>query len=221
MTGTVFLNYQRKYYSDTAVQSLDVCITELHVVERLGISAAINEGLKYWFEDNNADAVYICANDIKMPEGYRAKIDEALAAIPETGVVAIHCVESLPPVQTVNGIDIHPAWGVFGNYLLTRKGFEKVGYWNTEHDPYGMNDSDYCYRLHKAGFINYYISGLQATHLDNDFGSNTPYRKMKDEGLSKAGETFAKWQQVYDKGQLYLPYEQESIILNMKQMEGQ
>ena len=219
MTGTIFLNYQRKEYSERAVQSLDVCITELHVIERFGISAAINEGLKYWFEDNNAEAVYICANDIEMPAGYRERINEALQAIPETGIIAVHCVESLPAKQIVNGLKIHPAWGVFGNYLLTRKAFDVVGYWNTDHDPYGMNDSDYCYRLHKAGFLNYYLHGLQANHLGNDVGEKTDYRLMKDKGLSKAGETFAKWQQVYDKGQLYLPYEQEELIINMTQME--
>lgn len=220
MTGTIFLNYQRKQYSEQAVQSLDVCITELHVVERLGISAAINEGLKYWFKDNGADAVFVCSNDIEMPKDYRYKALEALTHIPETGLIAFHCVESLPPKQYINGLPVHPAWGVFGNYLLTRQAFEAVGYWNTDHDPYGMNDSDYCYRVHKAGFLNYYLADVQAKHLGHDVGEKSEYRQMKDEGLNKAGAIFNKWQQIYDKGNLYLPYEQEDYIIEMNQMEG-
>jgi hypothetical protein len=127
----------------------------------------------------------------------------------------------MPELIKVNDQDICPAWGVFGNYLLTRTAFEKIGYWNEDHDPYGMNDSDYCYRLHKAGFLNYYIYGLQAHHLGADVHSGTDYRKMKDESLSKAGAIYNEWKQVYDSGNLHLPYLQENYTIKMNQMYGE
>lgn len=223
MTGIIYLNYKRKEHSDQALQSIRQCHveSELLEVEIFGIAAAINYGLKYFFEDRDYKYVAICANDIVMPPGWLNKMIHDAEIIPETGMSAIHCVEGLPDEQTINGIKVHPAWGVFGNTLLTKKAFDKIGYFNTDHDPYGMQDSDYCYRLHKAGFINYYISMLKAEHIGADVGSETEYRKMKDTGLSKAGETFGKWKEVYDKGNLHLPYLQENYIINQNQMYGE
>jgi hypothetical protein len=222
MTGIIYLNYKRKEHSERALQSVldGKADYELLEVEMFGIAAAINYGLKHFFEDKGLQNVAICANDIVMPCGWLSKMIEDAKAIPETGMSAIHCVEGLPDEQTINGIKVHPAWGVFGCGLLTKAAFDKVGYFNTDHDPYGMQDSDYCYRLTKAGFLNYYTSMLKAEHIGGDVGTGTDYRKMKDEGLSKAGNIFGKWQKVYDEGQVYLPYLQENYIIEMNQMYG-
>jgi hypothetical protein len=223
MTGVIFLDYIRKDYSDKALQSINAQNVDFQLlqVEQKGISAAINKGLYHFFEKGLAQNVFICANDIELPQGAFNKMLHVAHHIPETGVSAIHCVEGLPDLQKVNDQDIHPCWGVFGDYLLTRSAFEKVGYWNEDQDPYGMNDSDYCYRLHKAGFLNYYIFGLRGEHLGGDVGSGTEYRKMKDEGLSKAGTIFGEWQKVYDSGKVHLPYLQESYTIKMNQMYGE
>jgi hypothetical protein len=223
MIGVIFLNYLRKEYSDKALQSISVQNIDFEVlqVEQKGISKAINIGLNHFFENRKAEYVFICANDIELPLGAFNKMIHVASHIPETGVSAIHCVESLPDLQKVNDQDICPAWGVFGNYLLTKAAFDKIGYWNEDQDPYGMNDSDYCYRLHKAGFLNYYIYGLHANHLGSDVHSGTDYRKMKDEGLNKAANIFGKWQKAYDLGNLYIPYLQEDYIIKMNQMYGE
>jgi len=185
-------------------------------VSELGISNAINIGLKKGFE-LGFENVLIAANDIEMPKGSIEAMLNAAEKIEYTGAIACHCVEHLPVHMEVEGIKIHPTWGVFGNTLITRKAFEAVGYWNLDQDPYGMNDSDYCYRLHKAGFLNYYIGGYKAQHLDNDAGSQTEYRLMKDRSLKRGAEVFEQWKQVYDKGNVYLPYEQEKYLINMRQ----
>ena len=223
MTGVIFLNYLRKEYSDKALQSINVQNVdfELLQIEQKGISKAINIGLNHFFENGDAQNVFICANDIELPQGAFNKMLHVTSHIPQTGVSAIHCVEAMPELIRVNDQDICTAWGVFGNYLLTRSAFEKIGYWNENHDPYGMNDSDYCYRLHKAGFLNYYIYGLQAHHLGADVHSGTDYRKMKDESLSKAGAIYNEWKQVYDSGNLHLPYLQENYTIKMNQMYGE
>ncbi len=223
MTGIIYLNYKRKEHSELALQSIRQCQgdAELLEIEMFGIAAAINYGLKYFFEDKDCKYVAICANDIVMPPGWLNKMIHDSELIPNTGMSAIHCVEGLPDMQLVNGVHIHPSWGVFGNALLTKQAFDKVGYFNTDHDPYGMQDSDYCYRLHKAGFLNYYIAGIKAEHIGGDVGTGTEYRKMKDEGLSKAGNVFGKWQKIYDNGNLYFSYLQENYIIEMNQMYGE
>jgi len=223
MTGIIYLNYKRKEHSDLALQSIKQCQgdAELLEVEMFGIAAAINHGLKYFFDENGFDYVAICANDIIMPPGWLNKMIHDAEIITNTGMSAIHCVEALPDEQIINNIKCHPSWGVFGNTLLTKQAFDKIGYFNTDHDPYGMQDSDYCYRLHKAGFTNYYISALKAEHIGGDVGIGTDYRLMKDEGLSKAGNTYGKWLKVYDSGNVYFPYLQENYIIQMNQMYGE
>ena len=223
MTGIIYLNYKRKEHSDLALQSIRQCQgnAELLEVEMYGIAAAINYGLNYFFEQNEFEYVAICANDIVLPPGWLPKMIHDAELIPNTGMSAIHCVEGLPEMQLINGIHVHPCWGVFGNSFLTKQAFDKVGYFNTDHDPYGMQDSDYCYRLHKAGFVNYYINGIRAEHIGSDVGTGTDYRKMKDEGLSKAGSIFGKWQKIYDNGHIHLPYLQENYIIKMNQMYGE
>lgn len=215
----VFLNYQRKEHTNLALQSIEGYDT--FMVEKFGISAAINEGLRYYFEQMNLDYVIVCANDIVMPKGSIDALLHAAKTIPETGIAAVYCVESLPEPKEVNGVTVHPIWGVFGNFIVTRKAFETVGYFNLDQDPYGMQDSDYCYRLSKAGFLNYYVSGFKADHIGHDVGSGTEYRKMKDDGLSVAANKFGQWQKIYDKGFVYLPFEQSENIIDNKQMYGE
>lgn len=209
--SVILLNYKaRTEYTEQVFQSIGN--EEVLMINRLGISAAINEGMQYFFEAKKSDFVFICANDIRLPTGWKDKMMEAYQHIPNTGMAAIYCVETLPEAEMINGIKVHPSWGVFGDCMITRKGFEAVGYWNEAQDNYGMNDSDYCYRLHKAGLLNYYLSDLRAEHLGNDVGSGTEYRKMKDDGLSVALDKFNAWKVKYDEGHLYLPYNQTQSI---------
>lgn len=223
MTGIIFLNYKRKDYSINVLHSIKQIGVDAEIleVEIFGIAGAINYGMRYFFEDGQFDNVAICANDIIMPPGWLDKMIEANNAIPETGMSAIHCVEHLPQSQIINGIKVHPSWGVFGCSLITKKAFETIGYFNTDQDPYGMQDSDYSYRLTKAGFLNYYIHGLNSNHIGADVGNGSEYRKMKDEGLNKAGDIYNKWCRIYDTGKLYLPYDQEQYIIKMMQMYGE
>jgi len=210
--SVIYLNYDARGRYDAEVKQ-SIATDKIYEVNRLGISAAINEGMRYWFQYNSAEYVFICANDILLPREWKEKLIHAYQKIPNTGMIAVYCVENLPPEQMINGIKIHPEWGVFGDCLISRQAWEKIGYWNTEQDPYGMNDSDYCYRLHKAGFLNYYLGGLRADHLGHDVGDGGQYRKMKDEGLNKALAVYNKWVPIYDAGHLYLPYDQAGIYI--------
>jgi hypothetical protein len=66
-----------------------------------------------------------------------------------------------------------------------------------------MQDADYCYRLVKSGLKNYYLPNLKSEHIGHDVGDGSEYRRMKDEGLNKSGEIWAKAIEHYEKNNNY------------------
>lgn len=163
-----------------------------------GIAAAINKGIEL---AEGYDAIITLANDILMPDGWLLNMVEYANKIPNTGIVGIHCVENLPPL--INGV--HVGDPVFGNVLITRALLDRVGKFNTDFDPYGMQDADYGYRAKQSGFINYYLPDLKSVHIGHDVGDATAYRRMKDEGLAKANEVWGAAQKRYaETGNYYL-----------------
>lgn len=196
--GIIFLDYQRHDYTPRAMQNIHnsgMPDAQTFVIERKGIAAAINEGLE---KTRNKDAVAILSNDIIMPDNWLKHMVNALTHIPESGMIGIHCVEGLPDKQTINGIDLHLKKRIFGNTLIPRIAIDAVGYFNEDYDPYGMQDSDYSFRLYKTGFLNYYLAGLKSEHIGHDVGNATEYRKMKDEGLQSCDEKWLRWTKHYD-----------------------
>jgi hypothetical protein len=152
------------------------------IVDMKGISKAINYGI---FQSRTYDAVVTMANDILMPNSWLERMVQAMITIPNSGMIGIHTVESISEPTTINGLKVHIQEAAFGNVLIPMKAIDKIGYFNEAYDPYGMQDRDYSYRLQMTGHLNYYLSGLRAEHIGHDVGQDTPYRKMKDEGLSK------------------------------------
>jgi len=156
-----------------------------------GIATAINKGIEL---AKGYDGIVTLANDILMPQGWlKAMVDQA--KILPAGMIGIHCVEGLPELK--NGV--HQSVTVFGNAMITRKAIDAVGLFNTDYDPYGMQDADYCYRLDKCGFTNYYLYGLKSEHIGHDVGNKTKYRLMKDKGLANAQKVWNNCMKEYEK----------------------
>lgn len=207
----VLLDYLRHTYTEQAIQSFHKgnYPFDLYTIDRLGIAAALNEGID---KTKDYDAVAFCGNDIQMPDNWLLIAVEHLKVIPETGMCGIYCVENLPKIEVINGIEVHPTWATFGNVIIPRKAIDSVGYFNEAYDPYGMQDSDYGLRLTQLGFKNYYIKGLQSHHLGHDVGEQTDYRKMKDEGLNKAGEIWSRYTKLYEEQNNYTIFDKEYFI---------
>lgn len=185
-------------------------------VNMRGVSKALNEGLRH-AEVNNYDAVVTMANDILMPNNWLALMVQYASMITNTGTVGIHCVESIGAVECINGLPIN-RWDVaFGNALIPMNVIKSVGYFNIDHDPYGMQDSDYAYRCTANGYMHYYIHGLQSEHIGHDVGNGTEYRAMKDEGLAKVEKKNIYWKEWYERNGYYLPYDQEEFLINKEQ----
>ena len=174
---------------------------ELIVVDRNGISAAINEGIHQAEGD-----VVTMANDILMPDNWLFNFMRYRTQIENSAMIGIHTVEGLPAAIECNGLKIWPCCP-FGNVLITKEAIEKVGYFNLDLDPYSTNDADYYYRCEIAGMLSYYIPG-KAEHIGHDVGDQTDYRKMKDECL--ANGKGKQWLEYYKKtGNIYLGYKQD------------
>ena len=118
----------------------------------------------------------------------------------------IHCVEGLGDTETINGVTVHRSYTAFGNVLIPMAAIRKVGYFNTDYDPYGMQDADYAHRLLNTGHTNYYLHGLKSQHLGHDVGQPSDYRRMKDEGLALAGDKWGKWTKHYEENGYTLNY---------------
>jgi GT2 family glycosyltransferase len=206
--AVVLLDYFRHTYTDQCLQSFHRgnYPFDLFRIDKLGIAAALNEGID---KTKDYDAVAFCGNDILMPDNWLAMAVEHIVAIPDTGMCGIHCVQSLPELETINGLQVHAQSVIFGNVVIPRKAIDAVGYFNEAFDPYGMQDTDYSYRLTQVGFKNYYMQGLQSQHLGHDVGEQSDYRKMKDEGLNKAGEVWGRCTKNYEDTNNYTIFEKQ------------
>jgi GT2 family glycosyltransferase len=168
-------------------------------LEKRGIAKGVNIGLHL---TKRYDAVCLMANDILMPNDWLKTMVEYSSKIENTGIIGIHCVESLPPLQD----GIHRTHTPFGNNLIMRSVIDKIGGYNTEYDPYGMQDSDFGERSIIAGFTNYYLPNLRSEHIGHDIGENSDYRRAKDESLRNAQNIWNKYQKIYHEDKnIYLP----------------
>lgn len=201
--NVIFLDYDRHQFTKEVMDKNfsnaghDFSST---IIDMKGISAAINKGIQL---SKGCDAVVTMANDILMPDNWLAKMVEAAKAIPNTGMCGIHCVEGLGDFKEINGVKVHPNYTAFGNVLIPFSAINQIGYFNPDYDPYGMQDADYAYRLNNTGHINYYLHGMKSIHLGHDVGQPSDYRRMKDEGLSAAGEKWSRWTKQYEESKDY------------------
>lgn len=206
--AVIFLDYERHTYSERTLQ----CIVksgypfDLFTIQRKGIAAALNEGID---KTRDYDAIVTCANDIELPQNWLIHMIKYAEQIPQSGMIGFHTVESLPDIQYVNTLPVHPIFTAFGNVMIPRKAIDTIGYFNEAHDPYGMQDADYAFRLNNTGFINYYIPELKAVHIGHDIGEQSDYRSMKDEGLIKAEKTYKDFCTKYDAENNYTIFEKQ------------
>lgn len=168
-----------------------------HFPENVGIASALNVGIDL---AAGYDAIVTLANDILMPPLWLEKMVEYAGRIPLSGMIGIHCVEALPPITELG---VHEIFTPFGNVLITGPALEFAGKFNTDYDPYGMQDADYAYRLNKLGFVSYYLPGMESQHIGADMGQDSAYRQMKDAGLAKSMDVWNAAKEKYDSTGVY------------------
>jgi GT2 family glycosyltransferase len=212
LVNLIFLDYERHDFTQQ-VKNHNFANAGYHFdltqVNLKGISRAINYGIS---RSKQYDAIVTMANDILMPNDWLLRMVEACLHIPNSGMIGIHTVEGISERKVINGIPVHIQDASFGNVMIPLKAIEKIGYFNEAFDPYGMQDSDYAYRLRMTGHINYYLSDLRAEHIGHDVGQDTAYRKMKDEGLAKCDRIWAEQTKRYEDNNNYTIFQSEYEI---------
>lgn len=168
-----------------------------HHIDNKGIASAINAGIDL---AEGYDAIVTLANDILMPAGWLEKMVEYAEKIPLSGMIGIHCVEALP---AITDLGVHEIFTPFGNVMISSAALDAAGKFNTDYDPYGMQDADYAYRLNKLGFVSYYLPGLASEHIGHDMGQDSEYRAMKNAGLGKSMDIWTAAVAKYDSTGIY------------------
>jgi len=195
--AVIFLDYMRKTFSNEVLSHNTANAGhpfELHIIERLGLAAAFNEGL---VKAAGADAFVFMANDITLPDNWLAEMVRHCQAIPKTGVIGIHTVEHLPALLNHYPLPIHVCFCPYGDQFIPAEVVRRIGGYNEDYDPYGMQDSDFALRAELAGFVNYYLPNMKANHVGHDVGQNSDYRRMKDEGLNQSAHKWSYWNDHY------------------------
>lgn len=162
-----------------------------------------NEGCAKGFNQLLARATgdYFCliGNDILLPPGWLAKMIEYADAVENSGIIGIKCTAAVPE-PTLEHHKGHPVKAhylnktidkVFGTMLFRRGVLDRVGGFYEGFDVYGIEDSDFNNRVNLAGFKSLYVPDLVSTHLGDDVGHDSAYRKMKDESLNRNAQLLA------------------------------
>lgn len=153
---------------------------------------------------------YIClaGTDILNKPGWLRELVNYAEAVPNAGIVGIKCTAEIPPIQTKpdkNGNPCHAHYltptcdKVFGTMLFSRKVLETVGGFFEELHPYGFEDSDFNNRVTLAGFTSLYVpaSHWTSSHVADDVGSGSEYRRLKDDSLRRNLSIFGERHKLY------------------------
>jgi GT2 family glycosyltransferase len=160
-------------------------------VNREGIANALNDGIDFMME-GDYDAVAFMANDIIEPKNWLADKVHALETYPGAGIVASSVNELVNEVKTQL---------IIGNWLISRRTVDRIGYFNESMFPYGPIDLDYCDRCSKAGIGTYYVMNCMSEHPD-DKTSRTKYGYDKQEVVDKFYPKFMQDSEAYRHGSL-------------------
>lgn len=184
-----------------------------HYATNQGIAPAYN-GLMKLAYDKGYDYIMTMANDILEPNNWLIARIEAAEKVDNTGVVAIPCNGAHRyPTDEINGVTIEQGQ-VIGNYLITRKAIDTVGYWNTRYGIYGPIDLDYCDRLRKAGLRTYYITGYDSKHIGEWKEDADEYQAAKKKSLNASWQKYMYAKERYARGEgLYVPWPEPNKVL--------
>ena len=189
--------------SDKRTIDIGQALADIHIANsiNLGVAKGQNMGLVRAL----GTCVCLLGNDIEMPQFWLSKAMQVVAAH-EVGLVGVDCLAKADGNTTyVNDVPV-TGGDVFGTVIFHRERIlSSVGYLCNGYGVYGLEDSDYSYRIQAAGLRNYYLHGMTSHHAAPDVGQDSEYRKTKDESLQANAEVFGDMQQWYAERGVYLP----------------
>lgn len=200
--GTVeFLNEFRESHRD-----MDIKIK--FNSENKGIAIARNQALslatKTWLATID--------NDILVPEGWLGEAIDIMTKNPQYGMIGVNMEGVRYGLVTLNGKAFQSKpQGNLGTAcaVFSRKLHQMIGFFNTEYEFYGMEDSDYGWRARVAGFKLGYIKE-DGKHLGEGENDRGEYREFKTLYHHKNLNQFYSNCRLYSSGkkQIFIPFKE-------------
>ena len=151
-----------------------------------------NKGIPAGYNDlfRNSKGRYLCtiSNDMLLTSNWLRDMVLWNKKIPNSGITGIHCLFDKGKCNA-DGKYVPESGMVYSNWLWNKDVVEKIGGLNPAL-YYGYDDSEYCFRANRAGFVNYYIPWHYCIHCGEEFNNSTEYRKMKDKRLKESKVLF-------------------------------
>lgn len=154
------------------------------LTENRGIAYAVNRMMRVAFEECGADMVTTIGSDIIEPDGWLGLRERAMQTIPNSMLCSIKVSDAatLPIVKERDGITYEVGSLISGNHTISRKCWERFGYYYEPMGIYGPIDFEYCLRIrYHVGPISYQIANARALHLGGRGMNPAAYQARKDE----------------------------------------
>lgn len=170
----------------------------------------INEGCAKGFNQlmlrATGDYFVLMGNDVLMPKNWLSEMVRYADFVPNSGLIGIKCATQIPAL-----IMKFECWGhflddkcdkVFGVTLFRKEVVDAIGGFYEGFSVYALEDSNFNDRINYSGFNSLYVpeSHFVSKHIGDDIGSDTEYRKMKNESMSKNLEIFTSLRDQYKSG---------------------
>ena len=180
--------------------------------ENIGIGNALNVGLHHAYS-LGYEYFQFCANDIF--EGHHWLVDKIRYTehYPNSGILSTyHGAHG----KSLTHVDIKPIEEavVVGQFFISRKVVDKIGYFVNFGGLYGPVDCNYNDRAKAAGFINYYVPDKYFSHSLNKVNDKEIYGYDKQEHLKT---TWAEHQRnhAFFNENYYVPFGIDTSKLNL------
>lgn len=165
----------------------------IELPENKGIAVGRNLSLK---KADELNPTWYCTidNDVQMPDGWLEDSINILGANKNYGAIGVNFEPQPYPLVTLNGYTFQdkPAGNLGTACMVFRKQLHQmIGFFNTQYNKYGLEDSDFGMRSRVAGFKLGYVEKM-GIHLGDDNNENTEYRKFKTQQHDELIDVFKR-----------------------------
>lgn len=153
--------------------------------ENRGVASSYNTGMRL----SRGDWIALMDSDFLMPSGWLEKLKEYISKTPDVDIICIGVNgfdNWIGDEMEMNGTKVKEAKTIMGFYVVSRKFFEKIGYFSEEMGWYAPIDIQWSQRAKQLGAKSYYIPELRISHRGIGDWDSGEYRAKKDESLKNS-----------------------------------
>ena len=158
-------------------------IADVYIQEPTNIG--VSKGFNKLFRKANGDFICTIGNDITVQDNWLKDLIHYNSTIINSGISAIYCLLDKGIYNKRLNVFVPSSGLVYGIALWNKKLMNAIGGFDESLNGYGYEDSQFCFRATKSGYLNYYIPNQYSTHLGEDLNVDSDYRKKKDDNLKK------------------------------------